>query len=182
VLTFGTSKRIFLPAGLALGRRASTSQGGFKPFHLDQQSPVATLDYGYEVAGYPFFDIKSVSGPAQIEVKYSEEILGLDQPFGDGPFPFAVALANTYRVETYEIKKPGRIDAFLLQGGQRWQSIRLLTKGSVTFSSVGFVPSIPVVEIDNLPGRFVSDDEKLNDIWKVRSYVFPYYAAYLDTQ
>ncbi|RSM06240.1 hypothetical protein CEP52_005805 [Fusarium oligoseptatum] len=139
----------------------------YKPFRLDQQAPVATLDYGYEVAGYPFFDVKTVSGPVQIEVKYSEEILGLDQPFSDGLFPFAVALANTYRVETYEIKKPGRIDAFLLQGGQRWQSIRLLTKGSVTFSAVGFVPSIPVVDIDNLPGQFVSDDDKLNDIWKL---------------
>ncbi|KAI1379576.1 Six-hairpin glycosidase-like protein [Hypoxylon crocopeplum] len=109
----------------------------------------------------------SEPGPVQIEVKYSEEIWGLAQNFSDGPFPYATALANTYRVETFEIAEPGRIESFFLQGGQRWQSIRLLTDGDVTFDMVGLVPSIPVVDIDDLPGSFTSDDETLNQIWKL---------------
>lgn len=153
--------------GLALGSQPSINGGTFHQFSLNQSVPFATLDYGVEVAGYPSFEIKSVLGPVQIEVKYSEEASGLSQNFSDGPFPYAVALANTYRVETFEITRPGRIDAFLLQGGQRWQSIKLITKGSVTFKSVGFTASVPVVDVDDLPGSFSCDDEVLNEIWKV---------------
>lgn len=158
---------LFLPVGLALGSGPSVCGEGYGEFHLNQSVRVATLDYGFEVAGYPFFHVVSVTGTVQIEVKYSEEASGLKHDFSDGPFPFAIALANTYRVETFEITEPGRIDAFLLQGGQRWQSIKLITDGDVSFSLVGFVPSIPVVEIDYLPGRFTTDDDNLNEIWKV---------------
>lgn len=152
---------------LALGSQPSIYGQPFHEFSLNQTVPFATLDYGVEVAGYPSFEVKSVSGPVQIEVKYSEEASGLNHSFSDGPFPYAVALANTYRVETFEITKPGRIDAFLLQGGQRWQSIGLITKGSVTFKSVSFAASVPVVDVDHLPGSFSCDDEVLNEIWKV---------------
>ncbi|KPM42482.1 hypothetical protein AK830_g4039 [Neonectria ditissima] len=137
----------FLPVELALGNSPSTHRRIYGQFHLNQSVRVATLDYGVEVAGYPFFKVESVTGPVQIEVKYSEEAAGLDHDFSDGPFPFSVGLANTYRVETFEIGEPGRIDAFLLQGGQRWQSIRLITDGSLKFSSVGFVSSVPVMDL-----------------------------------
>ncbi|KEY72227.1 hypothetical protein S7711_00226 [Stachybotrys chartarum IBT 7711] len=158
---------VFEPVGLALGSQHSVCGSVFESFRLNQSFPLATLDYGHEVAGYPFFEVESVHGHVQVEVKYSEEAIGLNHNFSDGPFPYAVALANTYRVETYEITEPGRIDAFLLQGGQRWQSIRLLTDGEVVFTAVGFVPSIPVVDMDDLPGTFTSDNEMLNDIWKL---------------
>jgi hypothetical protein len=158
---------LFLPTGLSLGRSPSISTRGFGAFELNQSVPVATLDYGTEVAGYPFFQADHVSGHVQIEVKYSEEAAGLHHNFSDGPFPFNVALANTYRVETFDITEPGPVKAFLLQGGQRWQSVRLITDGAVGFSSVGFIPSVPVVDIDNLPGSFSCDDETLNQVWKV---------------
>jgi hypothetical protein len=165
---------VFEPVGLALGSQHSVCGSVFESFRLNQSFPLATLDYGHEVAGYPFFEVESVHGHVQVEVKYSEEAIGLNHNFSDGPFPYAVALANTYRVETYEITEPGRIDAFLLQGGQRWQSIRLLTDGEVVFTAVGFVPSIPVVDMDDLPGTFTSDNEMLNDIWKVGVPSFPF--------
>lgn len=158
---------LFLPMGLGLGGSPATASGAFFSFELNQSVPLATLDYGYEVAGYPFFRVDYVSGPVQIEVKYSEEVAGLSHDFSDGPFPFNVALANTYRVETFEITEPGDISSFLLQGGQRWQSIRLITDGEIGFESAGFVPSVPVVDIDDLPGSFSCDDEDLNEIWKV---------------
>lgn len=130
-------------------------------------NPVATLDYGVEVAGFPTFEIESFSGKVQIEVKYAEEFRALHANFSDGPWPYAVALANTYRVETIEVQKTGRLESFLLQGGQKWQSIRLLTDGSVAFSSVGFVASIPAPNVDKLPGGFQCDIEDLNKIWKL---------------
>ncbi len=70
---------------------------------------MATLDYGHEVAGVPIFEVDSVSGKVQIEVKFSEEFAGLDAVYSDGPFPFATALSNTYRVETFEIITPGQL-------------------------------------------------------------------------
>ncbi|RDW64620.1 hypothetical protein BP6252_10271 [Coleophoma cylindrospora] len=139
----------------------------FQKFQITASVPVATIDYGSEVAGYPYFNVESVSGKVQIEVKYSEQFDGLSSNFSDGPFPIQVALSNTYRVETFEITSPGEFQAYLLQGGQRWQSIRLLTDGTVTFSAVGFKASVQKLDINNLPGSFQSDDDNLNEIWKL---------------
>ena len=123
------------------------------------------MDYGGEVAGYPTFDVLSLSRKVQIEVKYAEAFQALFSNFSDGPYPFATGLSNTYRVETFEVTTTGQFEAFLLQGGQRWQSIRLLSPGSIAFSYVGFKASVPVVDVDNLPGKFECDDEELNAIW-----------------
>lgn len=125
------------------------------------------MDYGQEVAGYPIFDVASLTGHVQIEVKYTEAFDGLRQPFSDGPYPFNVALANTYRVETFNITNTGSIEAYFLQGGQRWQSIRLLTNGMVTFSNVGFRATIPGTGASFQGGSFESDEELLNGIWKL---------------
>ncbi|PMD47005.1 glycoside hydrolase family 78 protein [Hyaloscypha variabilis F] len=135
------------PVGLALGSTPSSQVELIQKFQLTPSTPLATLDYGHEVAGYPWFNVESVSGKVQIEVKYSEEFSGLNNNFSDGPFSFAVGLANTYRVETFEVTETGSFQAYLIQGGQRWQSIRLLTSGIITFSSIGVAA--------------------LNDIWKL---------------
>jgi hypothetical protein len=136
-------------------------------FTLDSTSSVATLDYGFEVAGYPFFEVLAVNGTVQIEVKYSEPFAGLTQPFSDGPFPYAVGLSNSYRVETFIFNDTGLTTAFLLQGGQRWQSIRLLTNNSITFGQLGFKASIAPIDIDNLPGQFNCSNDIYNEIWKL---------------
>lgn len=54
---------------------------------LDAASPVLTLDYGAEVAGFPYFGVQSISGAkdAQVELKYSEPYHGLSLPYSDGP-------------------------------------------------------------------------------------------------
>jgi hypothetical protein len=58
-----------------------------------------TLDYGHEVAGYPLFYVSSASAEVEVEVKYSEQFNGILAPLSDGPYPFAISLSNTYRVE-----------------------------------------------------------------------------------
>lgn len=99
-----------------LGSEASVYGGRVDKFHLNISVPTATLDYGHEVAGYPLFDVESVTGTVHLEVKYSEEFEAPSNNFSYGPFLFATTLANTYPVETFEIDNPGRTTAFLLQG------------------------------------------------------------------
>jgi len=62
----------FLPVGAAIGtipliRTTNITQG----FMLSADLPLVSLDFGHEVAGYPFFVADAVSGPAQVELKYS---------------------------------------------------------------------------------------------------------------
>ena len=161
-------KIAFRPTSLALGEGPILQTSTFHPFTLNLSTPFATIDYGQERAGYPFFVVSALGGGcAQVEVKYSEPFTGLAQPFADGPYAFSNGLSNTYRVETLNITGPGVYSPFLLQGGQRWQSIRLLTQGSISSSQVGLRPSISTTEVENLPGSFDSDDDTLNAIWKL---------------
>ncbi|KAH7317833.1 glycoside hydrolase family 78 protein [Rhexocercosporidium sp. MPI-PUGE-AT-0058] len=162
-----SSSTVFRPVSLALGIGPLFPTSKFKSFCLTPSQPFATLDYGSEAAGYPYFTVSEITGAVQFEVKYSEPFSGLAQPLSDGPYPFAVSLSNTYRVETFEATKPGELKAYLIQGGQRWQSIRLLSGGSITFSNVGFTASVSTLPPESLPGSFESDDPLLNDIWKL---------------
>ena len=93
---------------------------------LSTASPLLTLDFGADVAGIPFFDVSS--GTGQIEVEYTEDFDGLNQVYSDGPWTFVNGLMNTFRTETFNITGSGVFQSPLLQGGQRWQSVSLLTK------------------------------------------------------
>ncbi|KAH8659770.1 Six-hairpin glycosidase-like protein [Xylariales sp. PMI_506] len=158
----------FTPRTLALGSAPQLqAQGLFTSFTLDIDTPVVTLDYGIEVAGYPFFAISSLSGPVQVEVKYSEPFTGLEAAFSDGPYNFVTTLANTFRVETFNFTDQGTITSSLLQGGQRWQSLKLLTEGSISFSQIGFNATISTDRVDQLPGQFESSSDTLDAIWKL---------------
>lgn len=161
------SEDVFVPVGVAVGSAPQVETEQYAPFTLDETDPVATLDYGGESAGYPFFEVSSLTGPVQVEVKYTEEFGGLNQPFSDGPFSYSNQLGNSFRVETFNFTSAGRLVAPLLQGGQKWQSLRLLTPGSVSFSAVGYEATVDTVLPGDLPGKFSSDDEVLNEIWKL---------------
>ncbi|TDZ21665.1 hypothetical protein Cob_v005285 [Colletotrichum orbiculare MAFF 240422] len=161
------TSQIFTPRGLARGVDAQLQTQQFAPFTLTPDIPVATLDYGAERAGFPFLDVSALDAPAQIEVKYTEHFDGLHHPFGDGPYTFSNQLGNSFRVETFNISSTGCLASPLIQGGQRWQSIRLLTNASVSFASVGFEATIDTAEPEDLPGQFHSDDDELNEIWKL---------------
>ncbi|TGO53270.1 hypothetical protein BOTNAR_0299g00010 [Botryotinia narcissicola] len=163
--TWFSSTSVTKPLRIGLATEPTLPLSSGAKFELTPSTPVATLDYSHEVAGYPYYDVEFISGKVQIEIKYSEEFKGLSTNFSDGPFPFAIGLSNTNRVETFELNETGPFQAFLLQGGQRWQSIRLLTSGSVTFSTIGFTASVSNIDVSTLPGGFESDNVMLNDIW-----------------
>lgn len=134
---------------------------------MNEGAPLATLDYGIERAGYAFFTVSNLSQPVQIEVRYSEPFAGLSDPWSDGPFLFSPMLASHFRAETFNVTEPGRIVAPLIQGGQRWQSITLLTVGSISFESVGFEATVDPTAVSGLPGAFDSSDETFNEVWKL---------------
>lgn len=134
---------------------------------MSPEAPLATLDYGIERAGYAFFSVSNLSQPIQIEVRYSEPFAGLSDPFSDGPFLFSPMLANHFRAETFNVTETGRFVAPLVQGGQRWQSITLLTAGSIVFESVGFEATVDPTAVADLPGAFDSSDETFNEVWKL---------------
>lgn len=137
-------------------------------FNLDSAGEVLILDHGSEVAGTPYFVVDVFNGPAQIEVKYSEELSGLENPNSDGPYSFSPSLSNTFRVETFNVTSLGFFESFFIQGGQRWQSIRQLTGGQIAFSEVGLVPSAAAVgDTDMLPGHFECSNEDYNRIWQL---------------
>lgn len=137
------------------------------PVTLAQKGSIATFDFDAEVAGYPYFVVSALNRPVQIEVKYSEQFDGLNHPWGDGPYDYVISLASTYRVETFNVTQTGRFQSFFLQGGQRWESIRLLTNGHVSFSEVGLQATIDLPDLDNLPSTFESSNGIYNAIWKL---------------
>lgn len=53
---------------------------------LDSSNPVLTLDYGAEVAGYPYIQTDTPEQPVQVELKYTEPFEGLGLAQGDGPW------------------------------------------------------------------------------------------------
>lgn len=101
----------FKPVAYHLGQ--SPVPDGLSPYSddgeitLSSTDSLLTVDYGAEVAGFPYIEVLGFDGSIQVEFKYSEAWNGLQAPLGDGPFPFAVSLANTYRIETFIIDKPG---------------------------------------------------------------------------
>ncbi|RAK75976.1 putative alpha-L-rhamnosidase C [Aspergillus fijiensis CBS 313.89] len=147
------------------GFRNYTSDTQSPCFTLDPQTPLVTLDYGTEAAGFPYFEVESLSTPVQIEAKYSEPYTGLDEPFADGPFDFANGLSNTFRVETFNVTSTGRVESFFIQGGQRWHTLKLLTDGSIRICDVGLRSENDRTPVDRLPGFFESSNSLYNEIW-----------------
>lgn len=133
--------------------------------NLTTSQPVLTLDYGTEVAGFPSFDVKSLDVTAQVELKYTEQWDGLNQIYGDGPFPFAVTLANTYRTETFMVDQAGKLESFFIQGGLRWQSIRLISGMAITIQNVSIRATVATTPVEQMPGQFSSSNSLFTDIW-----------------
>ncbi|KAJ0423195.1 hypothetical protein BJY00DRAFT_310324 [Aspergillus carlsbadensis] len=150
-----------------LGQGPTIPDGPFAEFELTPNTPCATVDYSANVAGFPVFDVTSLSGPAEIEVKYSEQFSGLLEPLSDGPSLFVSSNANSFRVEIFNVTQPGRLRSYLIQGGQRWQSIRLLSGGTVKFGTVGFKSTVGEVDVPSLPGTFRSSNPAYDAIWSL---------------
>ncbi|KFY71395.1 hypothetical protein V499_08407 [Pseudogymnoascus sp. VKM F-103] len=137
-----------------------------EPLKLDAANPVVTLDYGANVAGFPFVEVSSVSASgAQIELKYSEPFGGLKEPWSNGPFLYVNGLMNSFRTETFNVSTAGSTTSFFIQGGQRWQSITLLSKEPITINGVGFRASVDIRPLNELPGAFSTSNNVHDGVW-----------------
>lgn len=79
----------YTPVAYALGSAPTSSLQNYSgsPLTLDTSNPVLTLDYGAEVAGFPFVEVTAITGSAvQIELKYSEPFDGLNLLYGEDPW------------------------------------------------------------------------------------------------
>ncbi|OJD40544.1 glycoside hydrolase family 78 protein [Diplodia corticola] len=133
---------------------------------LTAARPVVTLDYVWEIGGFPFIEVTDVpTRGVQIESRYSEAKTNLDLPQADGPWTYSNGLSNSFRVETFNISSPGRFQSFFIQGGQRWQAFKLLGEGSFTFCGAGMASGNDIRGIEELPGNFHSSNELYNKIW-----------------
>jgi hypothetical protein len=133
---------VFTPKKIALGSAPSMDGQSYSGgFTLSADEPLATLDYDYEVAGLPYFVVSSVSnGPVEVEVKFSEQFQALSANYSDGLSQYSLSIANSRRVETHRFSDSdvgATVTSILSQGGERWQTLRLLTGDSVTFETVG---------------------------------------------
>jgi hypothetical protein len=157
----------FWPDGIAVDASYKSKTSKLSRFTLNSRSRIATVDYGTERAGLPFFEVVELEKPVQVELRFSEAFIYLKEPWSDGPYLFNTGHANSFRVETFNITQPGCYKSKFVQGGQRWQALRLLTDSSVTIKNVGLGSTINTVEVRDLPGAFSCSDDILNDIWKL---------------
>lgn len=110
------------------------------------------VDYGCDQAGIPFFDVAELDGDyAQLEIKYTEAYNGLKVNYSDGPFPFANGLSAMFRVETLNVTQTGELKSFLVQGSQRWQSVKLIKGSGVVLKTAGFISTV-----DQAPVRTIA--------------------------
>ncbi|PSK42121.1 Methylenetetrahydrofolate reductase 1 [Elsinoe australis] len=166
---YGSSKgKDFYPLSYAIGSRyvLNSTQKWTRDavITLSLSSPIVTLDYDNELAGFPFLEVLSASGKVQLELKYGESFVSLEAPSADGPWTFVNGLSNSFRTETFAVTKRGRIESFFIQGGQRWQSVQLLTKGIVTFRA-GMRLSTDHIPAERLPGSFSASNSDLEQVF-----------------
>ena len=74
---------------------------------------------------------------------------------------------NSFRVETFNISTTGTTQSFFIQGGQRWQTITLLSNTSITISGVGFQPSVDIKPTNELNGSFSTSNDTYDAVWSL---------------
>ncbi|KAI0155310.1 Six-hairpin glycosidase [Xylariaceae sp. FL1272] len=138
---------------------------------LDSTSPVLTLDYSAEVLGFPYIEVEAPGSEVQVALKFSEPYGGLSMPYGDGPYLFVDGLADGFRTVTFNFTTQDRIEAFVAQGGFRWQSIVLLSDGPLTITGVGLRPLVEIKDSSDLTGNFTASNSLFDQIWSLGARV-----------
>jgi alpha-L-rhamnosidase len=185
-----TTQALIVPEAITLveGRVQKADaliHGGRTTLSADHEA-VATVvvDYGRIVGGLPVFEVEAFSGAPVLTAIYSQALPWL-MPDGDGPAPgkpgatgaapkevsfvgFAGG-ANLSRMERVALRT-GRIVNRLVQGGQRFQALRVSGTGSVSLSKVGFLPTFNRRSRQNNQGSFSCSDETLSEIWSLGAY------------
>ncbi len=122
-----------------------------------------TIDYGEDVGGIPFFDVRSVIGTPTLTASYSEgrQYLGTE---GDQA-PSASPAGDDSRADTVIVAYPGLLTTGLIQGGERYERIALTTPGRLTLVSAGIEFTAMRATAGAYRGWFDSSSALLNRIW-----------------
>ncbi len=126
-------------------------------------SPSVIIDYGEDVGGIPFFDVRSVSGTPTLTAAYSEGRRYLGRA-GDQA-PSASPAGADSRADTLIVAYPGLLTTGLIQGGERYERIALTTPGRLTLSAAGVEFSAVRTTAEDYRGWFDSSSALLNRIW-----------------
>jgi alpha-L-rhamnosidase len=128
-----------------------------------ERPPTVVVDYGKDVGGVPFFDVRSESGAPVLHAAFSEGLSYLG-PEGDMS-PSASNAGDPSRADSLTVTAPGTFSTGLIQGGERYELITLTSPGSVALSSVGISFTALRVPPSSFRGWFDSSSPALNRIW-----------------
>lgn len=130
-------------------------------------TPSIVLDYGQDIGGVPYFDVRSESGSPTLQAGYSQS-RGFLTPTGDAATPWAEG--DPARHDTYPVSAPGTITARYVQGGERYEEITLTSPGTLTLADAGVHYIADRTGADGYQGYFVSSSDQLNRIWYDGAY------------
>ncbi|KAM0271351.1 hypothetical protein ACHAPA_002959 [Fusarium lateritium] len=126
---------------------------------------VVVLDYGQNYEGHPTFEVLSTSGDTSgFELSFAESKTALENYMSDGPIGIAAAM-ESYRMNRYNISKPGVTTNRLIQGGFRYEKLNLSSSGELKLRHIGVKPTVHTTPLTELPGSFECSDEDFTRIW-----------------
>ncbi|SPJ82353.1 related to alpha-L-rhamnosidase C [Fusarium torulosum] len=129
------------------------------------KADVVVLDYGQNYEGHPTFEVLSTSGDTSMfELSFAESKSALENYMSDGPIGIAAAM-ESYRINRYNISKPGITTNRLIQGGFRYEKLNLSSAGELKLRSIGVKPTVHTTPLTELPGAFECSDEDFTRIW-----------------
>ena len=133
-----------------------------------EPQPSVVVDYGRDVSGIPYFDVRSRTGTPILSSSYSEgrQYIG---PAGDNA-PSNSSAGDSSRVDSLTVRGPGRATTGLIQGGERYQEIGLTSVGSVTLTAIGIRFTAVRAMPNNYRGWFDSSSTALDRIWYDGAY------------
>jgi alpha-L-rhamnosidase len=127
------------------------------------RKPTIVVDYGKDVGGIPYFVVHSESESPVLRASYSEGLNYLG-PEGDNS-PSLSDAGDLSRVDNLTISSPGELSTDLIQGGERYERISLVSPGTVTFSSIGIRFTAVRATAKDYRGWFDSSSSQLDRIW-----------------
>jgi alpha-L-rhamnosidase len=164
--------RIVSFSGSVIGAKALTgpAQGDAVTLKMTKggSRPTVVVDYGEDIAGVPYFVVRSESESPVLSSSYSEGLQYMG-PDGDNG-PSQSDAGDTSRSDNLKVTASGRLTTGLIQGGERYERITLTSPGAVTLSSVGIRFTAVRATASDYRGWFDSSSAQLNRIWYDGAY------------
>jgi alpha-L-rhamnosidase len=158
--------RIVRTSGSVLGAKALADAGQGDTTVLKMVAggpkPTVVVDYGKDVGGVPYFVVRSETKSPVLRASYTEG-LNYMGPEGDNS-PSLSNAGDSSRADEL-ISSPGTLSTDLIQGGERFEQISLISPGTVTLSSIGIRFTAVRATADHYKGWFDSSSNQLNRIW-----------------